>query len=69
MSDFITFRQREHAPENVFNNGVLIGHVEFVGDGWKSYHRNGEQAGFSEHKSRAARLLAEQLRESVATDE
>jgi len=57
----ITFRQVPYIypPERVFSDGYRVGHVEFTGDGWKAYDRDGEQVGFATHKAAAGRMLAE----------
>lgn len=46
-------------PERVFADGMLVGHVEYWGDGWKAYDRTGEEVGFATAKADAGRILAD----------
>lgn len=57
----ITFRAvpNIYPPQRVFSDGELVGHVEYVGDGWKAYDRAGDQVGFATHKSSAGKMLAD----------
>lgn len=57
----VTFREvpQIYPPQRVFSDGYRVGHVEYVGDGWKAYDREGEQIGFHTHKSGAGKMLAD----------
>lgn len=65
----LSYRAIGYPPQRVFLAGLKIGRVEYRGDGWNAFDREGEMVGFATSKSGAGQMLAHHQTEKDSTND